>query len=539
MATHTLLSSIDLVPVARATADAVVSLPAAARAWPVLTMYEDHSDAVRAALGDLPVLDVFATDAFADLSADVSNDLRALVSLVGHVLSAPPDAGVYLTAITYPYVTVCGVAASADVVQRKLAAAGLTVGLLADRPAATRESEATAIARATAACVLPGKLADEFRNFLTGTGPPSPALLAAEGHDADDTEDTVGALVSGCLTGAVERWHEAVSGRLLELWWATRSGDLLGADGLLHLGLGEEGLPPELGFDRAQVVADRFVACGVSRAQATLFAKGIEGESATWIAVRLLADLAVFSKADRVARAAMAAAIPMLGLVNAPSLRARVKSLLDQHHPALGCAALKALLAYDEGGAWAKVLDDRHLLTAAIDVDATLEGHLDLVKKVAAAQAAEKKPQAAPSLGQALLDWAQHRTPKEFLEGVAKAKQSSEKGTVDAAAFWQHLAQLFKDNPDDPLGLAGAEPYCLYMTTELPAPTGAAQEALLSWCESHPQGFGDYTKHFVKTLSKSTKGAKSAKSAKATDVAKVAKVAKVKPAKAAKKKPAR
>jgi hypothetical protein len=82
--------------------------------------------------------------------------------------------------------------------------------------------------------------------------------------------------------------------------------------------------------------------------------------------------------------------------------------------------------------------------------------------------------------------------------------------------------------------LAGAEPSDLYMTTELPAPTGAAQEALLAWCEAHPQGFGDYTKHFVKTLSKSTKGAKSAKA-----VAKVAKVAKVKPAKAAKTKPAR
>jgi len=526
MAAHTLLSSIDLVPVARATADTLVPLPATARAWPVLTMYEDHSDAVRAALDGLPVLDVFETDAFAGLSADVTNDLRAVVSVVGHVLSAPPGAGVYLTALTYPHVTVCAVAAPAEVVLQRLKVANLGVTLLADRPAVTRESEATAIARATAACVLPGKLADEFRNFLTGTGPPSPALVAARGVAFKRD-----ALVSSCLTGAVERWHEPVSGRLLELWWATRSGDLLGADGLLQLGLGEEGLPPEMGFDRAQVVADAFVACGVSRLQATLLAKGIEGHSPTWIAVRLLADPAGFAKADPVARAALAAAIPMLGLRNAPSLRALVKSLLDQHHPALGCAALNALLAYDDG-TWAKALDGHHLLTAAIDVDATLEGHLELVKKVAAAQGAEKKAQAAPSLGQALLDWSQHRTPTEFLEGVGKANESSEKGTVAAAAFWDHLAQLFKDNPDDPL--AGAEPSDLYMTTELPAPTGAAQEALLAWCEAHPQGFGDYTKHFVKTLSKSTKGAKSAKA-----VAKVAKVAKVKPAKAAKTKPAR
>lgn len=517
MPAHAVLASIDLVPVARAVADAVVPLSAEARAWPILVMYEDQTNAVLAALDGLPVLDPYEDGAFSDLPAPKANDLRGVASVVGHVLTAPPEAGIYQTEIAYPYVVFRLVASSPSVVREHLERAGLSVTAFEDLPVPEVESAEVAIQRAMEACkeAIPGKLADELRGFLQQETPPTAALVSARGKDKYDDDVPLSDLVSNGLTGAVERWNTKVSGRLLDLWLATRNGDWLGTDGTLHLGLGEEGLGPELGFDRAQVVADALVARGVSRPLATVLAGTVSGESSTWLGVRLLAEPEHFSVEKHglpVVRAALAAAIPPLGLRTAPSVRARVFSLLAEHSPAFGIAALKSLLSYDDDGSYARAVDESHVATAASD--ATLADLLELVTKVEETRGG-KKPKAgkatkaakgakgtlAPSMRTgALLAWANCVSPSAFLDGVGRAIESCGKGAVDLDAFWEHLAEVFSAKPNDPLGLGDSPPFCLYFTSSLRSPTGAAQETLLAWCKEHPEGFGAYTKTFLKTV---------------------------------------
>ncbi|MDI1479232.1 SMI1/KNR4 family protein [Polyangium sp. y55x31] len=478
-----IVASIDDVPVARVTADALMRLPAHTRAWPIIVSAGDVESSVEKALEGLPIVPRFEKEAIEGLSDAESADLREMASAVIHLLSAAPESGIYRTELTHAYVVGSLVATSHDEVRKRLAAAGLRVASLAEVLATLpREPESTEAAVASVEKTFEGPM----RAYLATGGPISEELRNAESLPWN-----------AYLTGTVERWNPEVSGRIFDLWLATRDGDMLGIPG--YLSLEEDTKAPELGFDRTQALADVLAARGLSPVLSGLIAaRTMLGPSSNYLCARWLANPASFS-VDALglplAQAALAAAVSSL-LRGAPSVRARVEALLAEHHPAFGLEALKGLLDYDDGH-YAKRLDDAHLMTAA--TGAKLVDLLNLASKVDELRGSAAKERSAKSF--VLETWGKTLTTGAFAQGVSDALGRLDKGAIDSQVVWEALARGFEAAPDDPLGIGDAPPFALYLIVrQLAKPKGAAKTKLVAWCEAHPNGLGAYTETFAKKV---------------------------------------
>ncbi|MDC3955159.1 SMI1/KNR4 family protein [Polyangium jinanense] len=485
-----IVTSIDDVPVARVTADALMRLPAHTRAWPIVVSAEDVQSAVEQAVAGLTVVPLYEGKTIEGLSDAESADLREMASTVIRLLSAELASGIYRTKHTYAYITGSLVATSHAEVRKRLAAAGLRIASLAEVLATLpREPESNEAAVASVGKTFEAPM----REYLATGGP-----ISEELRDASKMP------WHAYLTKAVERWNPEISGRILDLWLATRGEDVLGTAG--YLPLEEDAKAPELGFDRTQALADMLAARGLSPVLSGLTAaRAMLGPSADLLCARWLANPASFS-VDALglplAQAALAAAVGTL-LRAAPSVRARVEPLLAEHHPAFGLEALKRLLDYDDGH-YAKRLDDAHLATAANG--AKLVDLLNLASKVDELRGTTAKERSAKSF--VLEAWGKTVTTGAFAQGVSDALGRLDKGVIDSQVVWEALTRGFQDAPHDPLGIGDAPPFALYLIVrQLAKPKGAAKSKLVAWCEAHPNGLGAYTATFAKKVGDAEKPA--------------------------------
>jgi len=486
-----IVASIDDVPVARVTADALLRLPAHTRAWPIVVSAEDVQSAVEQALAGLPVVPIYEQEAVEGLSSAEAADLRAMASAVIVLLSADLESGIYRTKHSYSYIVGSLVATSHAEVRKRLAAAGLRAASLAEVLATLPrepESAEAAVGR------VKNTSEEPMREYLATGGPISAEFRAS-----------AWLLTRAYLTKAVERWNPEVSGRILDFWLATRGEDMLGIEGCLMPQ--EAAKAPELGFDRTQALADMLAERGLSPVLAGLTAaRAMLGPSGYFLCTRWLANPASFS-VDALglplAKAALAAAVPSSQLRAAPSVRARVEALLAEHHPAFGMEALKRLLDYDDGH-YAKRIDGAHLATAAIGVK--LVDLLNLASKVDEGRGGAAGERSAKSL--ALEAWGKTVTTGEFAQGVREALDRLGKDAIDSQLAWEVLARGFEAAPDDPLGIGDQPPFALFSTVRhLAKPKGDAKAKLVAWCEAHPDGFGPFTKTFAKKVGNAKKPA--------------------------------
>ncbi|APR85368.1 Hypothetical protein A7982_10717 [Minicystis rosea] len=485
MPTHTVLAAVDEVPVLRSVVELLVPLPDEARRFVFVVCASDLSDRVDAALAGLPLIVAFDDEATtAKLDERTLGDLRALLTAIGVMLEAPP-AGPYITESPYPSFS-ARVVASEDraAIRAHLEKAGLTAADVTSITGGVAPiSDEAAIAHALAPFEEhhTPEVVSAVRAYLEGPeGPVPPAVLEAK---SEYYGDRPAGIVGDALTGAVERWNPRISGKLLDLWIALRRP--LETD--LNPGLGEEGLPPELGFDRVRRLAAAFEARGLHPALAALTATNADGSSKWFLAPTLLARPEIFAQAvalDRgVARALAALAAPIMGLERSPSVLERWRSFLATHSEALGTEALLKL-----AGMIPDAIDEKHLEHAAIG-EAPLE-----VCKLAAKMEEVAAKRFAGALRRANEQWIAAADPVSFIATLQRILEREAK-LVDGNVAWTRLVDLVEQNPADPFGDAPVGSATMFgglVAHQLPKPTGAVKERIIALCKEKGRALGKW-----------------------------------------------
>lgn len=511
-AVHAVVGTIDELPLLENIVKRLVPLDGPARQWVFLACGDEHDSAVTAALGDLPFFHPFdARDQPDDvgLKGDALEELRALARLFGFALESKPGE---LFLATSGYLTVSSrVIATADQarVRKQLKAAGLTTRDAASLQERSRIDEKTALARA-----MPPfeehypKVAKAMRAYLGGPIGPVPAEIRKA---TSDYYDRPSAALNDALSGAAESWHAPTSGKLLDLWMATRVP--LAWD--LDLGLGEDALSPELGMDRARIVADALVARGLPRALAVLAGTSIEGPSKWFLPASYLAEPAIFAEAlalDReIARELASAAIPKMGLEDSPTVKRYLRAFLESHSDALGTRALRDAAAVLPGA-----VDEIHLERAGLGAKPEEIFQIALsVEKYA--------------------DGALRRCNERWLATVPVPEMARALGDllerhadlVVTDAVWQRVLSLLEINPADPTGDGDEFGFLRGVIDALAVPVGATHARLVALIETNGSALGRLEKSLTKKAGKSKKPAalskKPAKEKKAATVKKAAK----------------
>ncbi len=483
MSTHAVLATIDEVPVLRAIVDHLVPLSDEARRFVFVIFADDVGQRIAAALSRLPVVDQYDDEkTTARCDPRTLEDLRALCGTLGTIFAADED---------WPVVTGLGylnlsslVVASPDraAVRAALQKAKLTVADAAELTAGRTPiaaGAATSRAKELFAEHYSPEVAEAAGAWLDGADGPIPAVVRAA---ESDYYERPGGLVDDALTGAAERWDASASRKLLALWIACREP----ADTSLSLGLGEEGLVPEFGVDRARIVAAALEAGGLHPALAVLAASNCHGMGSTWfLAPTLLARPAIFTDAlalgREVARELAAKAVPKMGLQGAASVRDRLRAFLASRSPALGTRALTDLAEIVP-----EAIDEAHLDAAAEGADP-----LDLCKLAAALEAVDGE-RFAGALRRANDRWMSAAEPAGMVSQLRKVQERDEE-LVDADAAWSHLLDRLAANPGDPFGDGAdgeAVTTCQFVVAALPAPTGARKQRLVTLCREHGGALG-------------------------------------------------
>jgi cell wall assembly regulator SMI1 len=404
MTVQALVATIAEIPAAAQFVQTMIPLPSIATEWAIVLSPYDHTDKVDEALAcavpALPIVDRHGTQAVAGLSVPQSNDLRAVIKIVGAMFQDPPGAKcVFQTALTSAHVVAEMVAAAPNVVVASLQRAGFSAATLSS-------------------------LSDSGKKRL--------------------------------FAQAQEAAKE---------------------------------------FHASQLVLD-------PRKLAKATPDDLEG------------------------------AVPDFRLRESPTFMAHWKKLIAEHHPALSVDVWAALHRHDEQGL-IKSFDAEHIRiaighgTANAPIDLTRL--LELAKASDTARSSEKKSKKEkekeseePLLAElALSSYARAVSGKVFCDRVSWAIQRCDKGTVSAKVFWTELARKLQENPDDPLGVVDADrpprgtpeerdyfsriTSAVYVITEVPKPSGAAQRVLIEWAEQHPSGFGHFTATFAKKVGEAKK----------------------------------
>lgn len=482
MPVHTVLTVVDDLPITRAIVEHLIPLPDDVRRWIFVACAGDQRKRVNAALAGIPTVEPHVEKTKAKADARTLNDVRALAWSLRSILEAPAK-GPFVTESAYLSLEAFALATSDRAhVRACLEKAGLTVAdaasLSADR--APVEDEA-AITRALAPFEehFSPEVAVAARAYLEGPEGPIPEIiLKAESEYYDDRRAS---LVYDALTGAVERWNPKTSGKLLDLWVALRGP--LETD--LNLGLGEDDLPPELGLDRARMIAAALEARGVAPALAVLAACSCKGASTSFLATTLLAHPEAFTAAvavDRKIARALAYTVDILALDASPHFKDLVRAYLASHPEALGTAALLTLANYG----YAANIDDAHLLNAAIDGDIP-----ELCQVAETMETAEPKLHAGAK--QRVNErWMAAADPVSFATTLRRVLDHDER-FVDVNAAWGRLVDLLEANPADPFGDEPNGPtrsWEFFVIDKLPKPKGKAKARLVALCEKHGKALG-------------------------------------------------
>jgi hypothetical protein len=478
MSTHTVLATVDEVPVLRAIVEHLIPLSAEARRFVLVLCADDVAERVGAALAGLPVVDQFDDEkTTARCEARALADLRALLGTLGTIFDGPAEGGAFVTELGYFNLNPCLVAsADRQAVRAALVKAELSV---ADAAGLTAGREPIDDAAAVARAVQPfaehysPEVAEAARAWLEGADGSIPAAIRAA--ESDYYERPAG-VVTDALTGAVERWNVRTSRKLLDLWIACRDPE----DTDLHfsLGLGEDDLAPEFGVDRARMLATAFEAGGLHPAIAALAASNSHVGGSTWfLAPTLLARPASFTEAvtqgRAIARALAAKAMPKMGLERSPGVQERLRALLASRSPALGVEALMELVELVPDA-----IDEWHLEVAADGAEP-----LELCKLARALEEADGE-RFAGALRRANERWMSAAEPAEMVRKLRKV-QEREEALVDAEVAWSRLLDRIEANPGDPFGDEYATSYCSVIVQQLGAPTGALKQRLTKLCREH------------------------------------------------------
>ena len=484
MPTHAVLATIDEVPVLRAVVDQLIPLSDEARRFVFVVCAEDVGDRVAEALAGLPVIDRFDDEkTTARMDPGTLAELRALCSTLPSIFDASDD-GPFVTELGYLDLSPLVVAVpDRAAVRAALVKAELTVADAAELTAGRIPIDGeAAIARAMELFEehFAPAVAAAARAWLEGEGGPIPeAILTAE----SDYYASPAGLVDDALTGAVERWSPHTSRKLLDLWIACREP----TDWNFNLGLGEDDLPPELGINRAQLVATALEARGLHPALAVLAATQCEGKSTWFLAPILLTRPAIFADAlalDReIGRALAAKAVQLrgVGLEDSPSVLERLRAFVASHSPAIGLEALTSIadLVPD-------AVDPAHLDMAAEGADP-----IELCRLAAKLEEVDGE-RFAGALRRVNERWMSAAEPAAMVSQLHKM-QEREAALIDAEVAWSRLLERLAASPGDPFG-EGPDGYavvwCSIIVGKLPAPTGALKERLANLCREHGKKLG-------------------------------------------------
>ncbi|MCY1057913.1 SMI1/KNR4 family protein [Nannocystis sp. SCPEA4] len=481
MSNHAVLATVDEVPVLRAVVEHLIPLADEARRFVFVLCADDVGERVAAALAGLPVVDRDDDEkTTARCDPRTLADLRALCWALATIFEAPED-GPFVTELGYLNLAPRVVAGpDRAAVRAALVKAKLTVAdaaeLTAGRPAIDDEA---AIARAMAPFEehFAPEVAEAARAWLEGEDGAIPAVIR---EAESEYYGNPAGVVSDALTGAAERWNARTSRKLLDLWIACRE---VGAH--LSLGLGEDELPPELGVDRARIVATALEAGGLDPALAVLAAKHCQGASTWYLAQTLLARPAIFTDAlglgREVARALAAAAVPVMGPQYSPSALERLRAFVASRSPALGTEALLKIAEL-----LPDAVDEGHFEVAAEGAEP-----LELCKLARALEEADAS-RFAGMLRRANERWMSAAEPAAMVEQLREVQQRDE-ALVDAEVAWSRLLERLANNPGDPFGdgpEGGAIMKCYFVVEALRAPTGALKERLGALCREHGSALG-------------------------------------------------
>jgi len=485
MPVHAVLAVLDEVPVARALVEQVIPLPADIRRWVFVACAEDQSDRVRAALVGFAVVAPHQ-DTEVPGDADTLEDVKAFAWALGAAIFEAPAKGPFVTDGAYLNLQAFALATPDRArVRACLEQAGLTCAdapsLVADR---TPLSDEAALVRAMVPFdeSFTPEVAAAVRAWLTG---PDAAIPDVVLHAASKAYgDRRASFAYEALTGAVEQWNPRISGKLLDLWLAWR-GPLV-TD--IHLGLGEEDLLPELGVDRARMVAAALADRGLAPALAVLAGTSCQGGSTSLLAASYLphpefftAAVAVdLSKARELAWYATLCAV----LDDSPRYKQHVRAFLAGHNAALGVAALTRLVTD-----YADDIDDAHLATAAVDADALALCRLAVTLEGAAPE------RHAGATRRANERWVSAADPAKFATTLHELLEQ-EADAVDVEVAWGRLIDLIDANPRDPFGTTPeGSPHAWddFVVGHLRKPQGAVKARLVALCERHGDKFTKYT----------------------------------------------
>lgn len=473
MSADVLLAVVSTVPVLRALQERLIPLAAPVNGWVFAAFADELSAKVDQALAGVPTLAPFVEETEAPGDAKTHADLRALARVLGLLLEGAP-----LAHDGYLQVSVRVIASiDREAVRARLAKAGLEVQDLAQFLSRLPVSEDDALTRAMSPFEehFSAEEAESVRRWLTGPDAAVPETLRS--MRSDYYADAPGGFLSDALTGAVECWNARISGKLLDLWIALRK--TLETD--VHLGLGDDELPPELGVDRARSFAEALRARGLHPALAAVTARSLEGQSTWFYAPTLLATPELFDEAAKLDRGLAeqlaVQAVPRMGLEDSPTVREHVRRFLAARSPAFGPEALAAFAELEPDA-----IDERHLADAEGDVveacklAAKLEGRFPGALR----RANERLASAAPA---------------PFARALARALDRKRE-VIDAEVAWARVLECLEADPGAPFG--DDEYVAFTLLDALPKPTAAQKVRIAALIKAKGAALGALRKKLDK-----------------------------------------
>jgi cell wall assembly regulator SMI1 len=443
----------------------VFTIPADARAYPLVFCSSDNADAVRAALSKAKIA---ALRLYEDELDGVAPALAGELGALSRQAVAALEHGGQRFSTESAFVTHASTLAAVEAALTKASLSHARLSSFVEpRP---QWSEEEAIERIVqGAEYVSAQWIEPMKAHLRGERTLS---LAEYERDCKD----LGASACGALGPAIEQWNPAVADRALRLFLQEKSRDSLWLRG--------DDAPPALGIDRESKLVAMLLRAGASEPLALqIAASSVEGpHTLTRALVARPATLqAAFDEAPSRAFALTAdMGLWKHGFEPSPTWTAHVAGLLASHHPALGASFL-----YEMSKSFASKIDRAHIEHAA-RFDTTDAEKLQW----AAAQLEEGDGRRhAGLLSFALETWAKHVAPAQYGRAI-ESMLRNEKRPLVFDAVWLSFVTMLERNPSDPFEDSSGYYTFVYNIAKLRSPPKPVAARLGAWLAANPKVLG-------------------------------------------------
>jgi cell wall assembly regulator SMI1 len=443
----------------------VFTIPAEARAYPLVFCSSDNADDVRAALSKA---NIAALRLYEDELEGVAPALAGELAAIARQAVASLDNGGQRFSTESAFVTHASTLAA---VEAALTKASLSHARLASfiepRPQWTEEEAVERIV--TEAGYVPASWIQRMAAHMRGE-----RTLALAEYEADCAD--MGAHACGALGPAIEQWNPAVADRALRLFLQEKNRDSLWLRG--------DDAPPALGIDRESMLVALLLRAGASEPRALQIASAsVEGpHTLTRALVARPATLQAVFDEDPSRAFELTAQIGAWkhGFEPSPTWTAHVAGLLASHHPALGASFL-----YELSKTFVAKIDRAHIEHAA-RVDTIDAERLQW----AAAQLEEGDGRRhAGLLSFALETWAKHVAPGQYGRAV-ESMLRNEKRPLVLDAVWLSFVTMLERNPSNPFDDSSGYYTFVYSIAKLRSPPKPVAARLGAWLSANPKVLG-------------------------------------------------